>query len=683
MSEFNEGMGEPGRSWKKTMQISSRRTQAGRTALLVLALCSALLAPSRVSSEETAAAPSETAAPAPAADEAADYARLKHIFIRSGTITVQADKPVSYNVFKIASPPRLVIELSDTKNAWKPRSVTLRSNAYFKRIRAGQFQNQPKKIARVVVDLKTPVEYEARADGNNVVLTARKAGAAAEPQETAAPSEPMPMAPTPAQWAQPEPAKAAPETAAPQASETVQAPAQPAAAPAPEAEQAETPKKPASRSSQMTSAEPSSLFGRQLVTLDFYDIDIKDLFKILGEKSGVNVVYGNDVSGTVSIQLRDVPFKDAVDTILALKNLKMVVLGKNILQVMSAAEFDNYRTRAITATRVFSINYAKASDVNTQLTAIMQTLGGKGKTLVDERTNSLIVTDTPDGIDMVAKLIQELDKPTPQVMIEAKIVQVALSKSLDLGITWGSAYTDQSGNQMITIGAAKAASALSDATLASPGSGGLGLMTRTPLDPQGATLDQTGAGFNPATGLGLSFGFVKDAVRLNAALSALEQKGKSKVLSNPKVATLNNQPAVIKSETSEPYITQQVSFSQGQSVTSNQVNTVQSGISLTVTPTINADGRITMKIVPDVTSSQPTSIGVPKTTSNQANTTVIVKDGETFVLGGLITELESDTRAQIPILGSIPLLGHLFKKTGTQKQRGELLVFVTPKIIPF
>ena len=170
---------------------------------------------------------------------------------------------------------------------------------------------------------------------------------------------------------------------------------------------------------------------------------------------------------------------------------------------------------------------------------------------------------------------------------------------------------------------------------------------------------------------------------MNAALSALQQKNKSKLLSNPKIATLNNQAATIKSEVSEPYLTTQTQLTNAGTLSSTVVNTSKSGISLTVTPTINADGRITMKILPDITSSQPTSIGVPKTTSQTANTTVIVKDGETFVIGGLINEQDSDQRSYIPILGSIPLIGHLFKKTGFSKSRAELLVFVTPKIIPF
>jgi type IV pilus assembly protein PilQ len=523
------------------MQIFSQFVTKVQAVFLALALLSSGIAPARVCAEE---------AQAPQAP-AAEASRLQEILIKAETITLKTDKPADYKVFKMAAPPRLVIELTGTENAWKKKSATLSNNAYYKRVRAGQFQNEPVKIVRVVVDLKSDVDYEDRAEGSSIVVAARKA----EAEEAAAPtSMPMTAAPTPSEWTKPEASKNTMQTA----SETPRTEASEPAAPA---------KKSSPESTQATSSDPSSLFGRQLVTLDFYDIDIKDLFKILGEKSGVNVVYGNDISGTVSIQLRDVPFKDAVDTILALKNLKMVVLGKNILQVMSAPEFDDYRTRAITATKVFPINYAQASNVSTQLTTIMATLGGKGKTMVDDRTNSLIVTDTPDGIDVVAKLIADLDKPTPQVMIEAKIVQVALNKSLDLGITWGAAYSDQSGGQMFSIGAAQASKSASDATAATPGSGSVGLMTRTALNPAGGTdLEATGAGFNPATGLGLSFGFVKDAVRLNAALSALQQKSKAKVLSNPKVATLNNQAAVIKSQTSEPYITQQVSFSQGQSV---------------------------------------------------------------------------------------------------------------------
>lgn len=605
----------------------------------------------------------------PVYSESGEPAQLSEIRVQGNSVLIKTDQAVSYNAFKLSSPTRIVVELSNTQDAWKLKSVNLQNSKLFSRIRSGQFQDEPTKIARVVIDLKEDVDYEATANDNEIVLAANplssKSDASGASGRGSDASSVGAMAPTPEELmtipAQNSAPKSVATSAAPVAAKKIESPAQ-----------------------VYEGTDATSLFGRQPVTLDFYDIEVKELFKILGEKAGVNIVFGNGVGGTVSIQLRDVAFKDAVDTVLALKDLKTVIMGSNIIQVMTDAEFDTYKTRAISSTKVFPINYAKASDVNNQLMSILNTLGAKGKTLVDERTNSIIVTDTPDGIESSTKLIKDLDKPTPQVMIEAKIVEVALGKNFDLGITWGLAYTDQTGNQMVTIGATKEATGASDSSANLPGSGNIGLQSRSALNPTGSgELELGGAGFAAAQGLGLSFGFVKDVVRLNAQLSALQQKNKSRLLSNPKVATLNNQAATIKSETSEPYITQDVSFSQGQSVTSQKVNLVTSGISLTVTPTINADGRITMKIVPDVTSSQPTAIGVPKTTSQQANTTVIVRDGETFVIGGLISESESDTKNYIPFLGAIPLLGHLFKKTSNAKRRSELLVFVTPKIIPF
>ncbi len=653
--------------------------------------------------------------------EDAAPAALQEISIKGRSISIKTTKPAAYNVFKISNPDRLVIELSHTQNKWKRKEIILKNNALFRRVRAAQFTTNPL-VARVVLELKKPVDYESKTDGNLITLSASATGepAQAEAPNAAEPAaESMAAAPTPAEavetasnvqepspymdttqpqeptpTSEPEtPLKnemtAVPEVPAPEikaeapkaVSAVVPAPSAPKPTePAPEPKKATMAPAPKVELAALSS-EPTSLFGRQLVTLDFYDIDIRELFKLLGEKSGVNIVYGNTVSGSVSIQLRDVTFKDAVETVLALTDLRLIAMGKNIVQIMTPLEFDKYRTSAISTTRVFPINYAKVGDVNSQLTSILGTLGGKGKTMIDERTNSLIVTDTPEGIEKTAQLIMDLDKPAPQVMIEAKIVQVSLGKSLDLGITWGAAYTDQSGNQMISIGASKAQPAPDP----SPGSmGSAGLQTQTALNPSGGSgLELGGAGFSPGQGLGLTFGFVKDVVRLNAALSALAQKNKSKLLSNPKIATLNNQSATIKSEVSEPYLTTQTQLTNAGTLSTQVVNTTKSGISLTVTPTINADGRITIKIVPDITSSQPTAIGVPKTTSQTANTTVSVKDGETFVIGGLINEQESDQKAYIPVLGSIPLIGHFFKKTGLSKSRAELLVFVTPKIIPY
>lgn len=615
------------------------------------------------------------------------FSILKEVKIKDNMVSITLDKLAPFNIFKVGSPPRLVVELIQTENDWKTKVISPEKNPIFTRIRSGQFQNEPVKIARVVMELKSAVEFETKTEGQTIwVITKKIEKEVAEPMLISITNSQSAVGSIPSE----DTTLMKHSSPTPVSAPFVSAPSAPILPKTSEQETSQTipiqaiNNGPALKENLHDPSDPTTFFGRQLVTLDFFDIEIKDLFKILGDKAGVNVVFGNNVSGTASIQLKDVPFKDAVSTILTLKNLKIISLGKNILQVMTAEEFDQYKTKAISVTKMFQINYAKASDVNSQLISILTTLSGKGKTLVDDRTNSIIVTDTPEGIELVNKLIVDLDKPTPQVMIEAKIVQVTLGKSLDLGITWGAAYTDKSGNQMITIGAAKASKAAASADSETPGSGSIGLMTRTPLTPSGSSdLEASGAGFTPAQGLGLSFGFVKDVVRLNAALSALAQKNKSKLLSNPKVATLNNKPASIKSEISEPYITTETQLTNAGTLTSQKVNTAKSGITLTVTPTINADGRITLKIVPDITSSQPTSIGVPKTTSQQADTTVIVKDGETFVIGGLISELESDQKAYIPILGRIPILGHLFKKTGTSKTRAELLVFVTPKIIPY
>jgi len=622
------------------------------------------------------------------AQTSSHFVTLKEIMVKGNTLTVKMSDPTPYNVFKVSAPDRLVLELSNTENNWKKKEVSLNQNEFFTKVRAAQFQNEPVKIARIVIELKTPVDFETKTEGNLIRLVARKSAESSpsdQTQNTEPAIESMASAPTPpeAQGVDPAPSTNNGESAAnPNPSNSQVSPAP--GSESQETEEVQTSEKKTQSKAKvptLASDNPSSLFGRQLVTLDFYDIDVKELFKILADKSGVNVVFSNGIQGTVSIQLKDVSFKDAVDTILALKSLKLVAMGKNIVQLMTPVEFDQYRINAISVTKIFPVNYAKAADVNNQLGSIVATLGGKGKAIVDDRTNSIIVTDTPEGIETITKLIMDLDKPAPQVMIEAKIVQVSVGNSFDLGITWGAAYTDQSGNQMITIGASK-----SQATPdPSPGSGGgPGLMTQSPLNPSGGNgLETGGAGFSPGQGLGLSFGFVKDVVRLNAALSALQQKNKSKLLSNPKIATLNNQPATIKSQVSTPYITTQTQLTNAGTLSSQVVNQALSGITLSVTPTINADGRITMKIVPDITSSQPTSIGVPQTTSQQANTTVIVKDGETFVIGGLISEQDSNQKAYIPILGSIPIIGYLFKKTDTAKSRSELLVFVTPRIIPY
>ncbi len=350
------------------------------------------------------------------------FSILKEVQLKDNMVSITLDKLAPFNVFKVGAPPRLVVELIQTENDWKTKVISPEKNPIFTRIRSGQFQNEPVKIARVVMELRAPVEFETKTEGETIwVITKKMEKEGVEPMLTTITNSQLPpneettlikhstTLPLSTPLVSPTPSLILPKTSTQETSQTT--PIQPLN------------NEPILKENLHDPSDPTTFFGRQLVTLDFFDIEIKDLFKILGDKAGVNVVFGSNVSGTVSIQLKDVPFKDAVSTILTLKNLKIISLGKNILQIMTAEEFDQYKTKAISVTKIFQVNYAKAGDVNTQLISILSTLSGKGKTLVDDRTNSIIVTDTPEGIELVNKLIGDLDKPTPQVMIEAKIVQ--------------------------------------------------------------------------------------------------------------------------------------------------------------------------------------------------------------------------------------------------------------------
>jgi type IV pilus assembly protein PilQ len=358
-------------------------------------------------------------------------------------------------------------------------------------------------------------------------------------------------------------------------------------------------------------------------------------------------------------------------------------VGDNILRVLTPTALTTSAKAQASFTKVIPLNYAKATELLAAINQVRTAEGRTGTTLANDKTNSLIVTESVEGMAATERLIQQLDVRPKQVLIEAKLVEVGLNNSLSYGIQWDylnvehAKINGQQGSNLI-------------GTTIPPGnSGGL---TTPPLDlnPNGAV----GVGANGrGTGVqlpadkvfgALTLGRITNNYFLSATLTAAAAQGKVKVLSDPKIATLNNQPANINVTTQIPYVTSNVAST---GVTSQAVSYVTTGIQLAVTPSINADGRITLIINPNV--SQPSAVaasagttGAPAVDSRVAQTTVLVKDGETVVIGGLISDSVSDQIAKIPILGDIPVLGWLFKKKTKTRTRAELLIFVTPKIMP-
>jgi type IV pilus assembly protein PilQ len=420
--------------------------------------------------------------------------------------------------------------------------------------------------------------------------------------------------------------------------------------------------------------------SREPITFDYSEAEIREVIDMLAAKAGLNIIYGDDVSGTLTISLAKVPFDEAFKTILNVKGLAAQQAGDNILRIASPATFLAEQKKAMQQTRVFFLNYSRATDVKVQVDAVSAAEGRKANCNADDNNNALVVTDTPLGLDATARLIRSLDRVPKQVVIEAKLVEVSLDNSLDYGISW-SGYGEKNGTY---FGSGDSANQVSlgggSPGIQTPASGGRSVSS--PLNSS-----------NGGSGVSLPANVVYGAFRLgkvasnymfDAVITAAAKKGKAKVLSDPKVATLNNKEANINITTQIPYTTTEVTAATPP-ISTTKVTYLTTGIILKVTPTINSDGRISMKINPSVSQPSatitPVAGGAPGIDTRSADTNVIVKNGETIVIGGLIHDTQSEAVFKVPILGDIPLLGYLFKKKSVSRTRMELLIFVTPRII--
>jgi type IV pilus assembly protein PilQ len=627
-----------------------------------------------------------------ASSYSAAFVTLDKTQVQGNDVIMNLSGPAKYHAFKIANPPRLVIEFTNTEHNVKTQEISV-NGELIKRVRSGQFQNEPVKICRVVIDLKKLTEYQVKGNGNAVtasfVSTVVKQTPKVEKPLKPAVEKKVPPAPP----AKPstvknvvEPPVEEPKTqvAAAVAAEPleVEPPIQEVVAKPIEEEQPDdatenakaevvaakvivpepAPKRtPAVSKPEETPASKQDSGVRlptMPVSIDFQDADIRDVLRVLAMKSGVNVIYGPDVEGNITIKLDNVPFNKAFDTILTLKGLVRQEQSSNILRIATPQKISDERSQAVTFTKIFPLNYAKAEEVKGNLDSVRQAEGRKGNIAVDSRTNSLIITDTPEGLENCLKIISDLDKKPQQVCIEARIVEMVVSNTDDLGIQWQYAK-ETTGSQTTTVGLTN-----TDGSAVTAAGGGTGV-----------TL-----GASPVNGAigAFSFGVFKNGeFALSATLSALAQRGLSKILSAPKVTTINNQQARILVGQKIPYTTTTVT----QAGSTQQTQFLDVGVKMTVIPTINADKRITLYVKPEVSLYVRADAAGPVIGSREAETTVLVNDGDTVVIGGLITDQDIKNATSVPLLGDIPIIGHLFRRDYKSKDRTELLVFITPRIL--
>ncbi len=432
--------------------------------------------------------------------------------------------------------------------------------------------------------------------------------------------------------------------------------------------------------------------------MDFKDADINNLLRIIAEVSGKNVVAGSDVQGKVTVRLINVEWEQALDVILRVNNFGYEMDG-NVIRVAPVAKLaaeerarDEARQRKLERERkeradalkdqkdekqaeplrdeVIAVNYAKPSEIARALDRLKTPGRTDTSVAIDERTSRLIIRETDTALTRMKTLLRELDRPTPQVLIEARIVEATRSFSQSLGIEWGF----NARMQMANLQSPNPVSLFStfpggeSPVIVAPGIG-------TPI-PLGISM--------PATSPTTTIGLVADSLfggrlALGARISAGEQENKLRVLSAPKVATSDNQEAEIKQGTQVPYTTID---SSGRTVIAFQ----DAFIRLKVTPHITNDGRISMKVEAEK-SAQGTRIdyaggfAFPINTS-KATTNVLITNGATIVLGGLLQAGESWTESRIPWISKVPVLGSLFKSTSIgPDQKIELLIFLTPTIL--
>jgi type IV pilus assembly protein PilQ len=435
--------------------------------------------------------------------------------------------------------------------------------------------------------------------------------------------------------------------------------------------------------------EPREYSG-QRISLDFKDADIQNVLRILADVSGLNIITTEDVSGKLTMRLVDVPWDQALDAILKAKGLDMV-RDANIVRISTVEQLKKERDAQRAADEAqkqvepllvsyVKVNYAKADEKLVK--KVQEVLTERGQSTWDERTNTIVIRDIARGIADAEELIKQFDTQTPQVLIEANIVEATDDLIRDLGIQWGYTY--------------KASPETGNATGVNfPGRIlGTGVLAGGKNSPAGTIpfiADFPAA--NVAAGAGTAYdvllGSLDGSNSLNARLTALESQGKGKIISRPRVVTLNNVPAKIESlrilRVKLPSTGTVISTGAGGVAGSAQAATeqIRTGITLQVTPQVSSDGFIFLDVFAksSTIAESTTPDNIPDEVSREAESHVLIANGETFVLGGVFRNVLNDTERGIPYLRSIPVLGWAFRNNLKKDERAELLVFVTPRAI--
>jgi type IV pilus assembly protein PilQ len=618
-------------------------------------------------------------------------------------VRVEGEGRLEVRAGRMQNPDRLVLDFAGARMAVR-KTVIPGIAAPVRGVRIGQYRPD---VARVVVDLTTATPYQISRDGGAVViyfetpstapvepvssattLTLRQSEKARQEFRYSATSPRLIASRSSKDWKISAPRFALPgeltqpsitlasfggkkEPVRPD-STTQQAAAQQAVQ---QANTAATTMATSSATQAPAGAAPAPAAGKytgEPISVNLKDVDLKDFFRLIHEISGLNVVLDPAVKGSLTIVLDEVPWDQALDIVMQNNSLDKQLNG-NVLRIATRSTLKNEaetqrdleKAQAeaiapVTVTRVLS--YAKAASMAPTLKKF---LSSRGDILYDDRSNQVIIRDIPSVIPILDNLIRQLDRKSQQVEIEARVVSASRSFAMDIGTQLGFAGQTTSGRSIAGGDSAVGTSNVTSPTppfLSSAGTNSLPLNTNL-----GASA--------PTSGLFLGHRSPNFAV--DFFITAAEAKGVGKLLSKPKVITQNNEKATVKQGTKIPI----------QTTINNTISVqfIDAVLKLEVTPQITAEGTVFMDVLVENTQIDagiPRVSGIPALDTESAETKVTVADGGTVVIGGIIISTQRTDIQQVPLVGSLPLIGHLFKRTSVSTTSQELMFFLTPRIIP-
>ena len=626
----------------------------------------------------------------------------------STRVDILGSGPLNYRSMRLHHPERLVLDFAAAHLVAADKHIP--SNlAPVQEVRMAQFTP---KVSRVVIDLRQSANYKITRSTNAVTVSFAAAGSSSAAEEASPVAEPatiittrsvVPSAvPSTEESAEGKPGHVpAPPTALPaalrQTSAALAAPAEPRqqqpeavasspgnAVPPIEAPAAVQPGSPSAAPSTAQAEAPArssapAKYSGEPISVNLKDVDLRDFFRLIHEISGLNVVVDPAVKGNLTIVLDDVPWDQALDIVLMNNDLDKQLDG-NVLRIATKQTLrkeaeesrDLAKARAeavdvVTTTRVLS--YAKATAMAGTLKKF---LSSRGDIIADDRSNTLIIRDIPSTLPVIDNLLRQLDRKSQQVEIEARVVAANRSFAREIGTQFGVSAGTPSGNNLISGAAGASPFTRNFPPLPAPpvivGGGG------TPTSGQIPLMSNLPVG---APTSGIAYNFSSSNFALDMIITAAESRGVGKLLSKPKVITQNNEKATVKQGTKIPV----------QTIVNNTVSVqfVDAVLELNVTPQITADGTVYMDVTvqnDQIDQAIPRVQGIPAIDTQSAETKVTVNDGATVVIGGIIVTNQRTSVDQVPFVGSIPLLGNLFKHKTVSSNSQELLFFLTPRILP-